>query len=75
MKTFEELPMTPTTYKASVVREGEGRGLCSLDGAKEGSEVGGMVLGIPNTRNREANKTSKAFYLIFITVQIVHING
>jgi hypothetical protein len=23
MKTFEELPMTPTTYKASMVREGE----------------------------------------------------
>lgn len=75
MKTFEELPMTPTTYKASVVREGEGRRAVQLRRGQGKVRGGGTALGILNTSNREANKTSRAFYLIFITVYTVHING
>lgn len=62
MKTFEEFPMTPTAYKASVVRKVKGGGTRTIDRTKDSSEVGNS--------NINSSKTSKTVYLIFIRCKL-----
>lgn len=49
MKTFEEFPMTPTNYKASVV---SGRGLCTPDQGLWAPSAGRQMVGTPKARDR-----------------------
>lgn len=58
MKTFEEFPMTPTNYKASVV---SGRGIHTPDQGLWVLSAGRQMVGTPKARDR--NQLRKGRYL------------